>query len=150
MSDAQGTAWGMCEAFGCPLLGTMGGEGRWYCFCHVNRPSNFNDAITRVLREQEGPVVDLTLVIRRDSLSGKWSKEAAAAVVELRNHPKGEELKFQKGKDISSRSWLYRLERHLVEAVANIGVQQRIQATVPSVPVIGPTHAMQHYTEPQS
>lgn len=148
MSEEQ--AWGMCAAFGCPLLGTMGSEGRWYCFCHVNRPATFNDAVTRVLREEEHAVVALTLAIRRDSLSGKWSREAAAAVAELRHHPKGEELAFRKQGDGSSRGWLCRLERHLIEATAGFGQQQQIGPLVPTAPVIGPTHAMQHYSEPQS
>lgn len=130
MSEVNGTAWGMCAAFGCPLLGTMGSEGRWYCFCHVSKPSTFNDAITRELREQQQAIVDLTLQLRRDSLHGESSKAMRGLRVALRNHPDGAALAFAPKTDGNANAWLLRLERHLIESVADIGVQKRIPTTV--------------------
>lgn len=146
MSEELGQPWGMCAAFGCPLLGTMGSEGRWYCFCHVNKPSNFNDAITRELREKQQAVVDVTLALRRDSIHGSRSRELTAARVALKAHPMGAELAYGK-RDGSAYAWLGRLEAHLLASTGDIGVQQRIATTVPTAPVIGPTHAMEHYAE---
>jgi hypothetical protein len=145
MNDGpQGQPWGMCVAFGCPLLGTMGGEGKWYCFCHVGRPSAFNDAITRHLREHERAIVDLTLAIRRDSLTGKWSREAALAVKAMADHPLSSELDFSKENDVSSRGWLYRLERHLIGAVAGIGEQQKSKSTA-TIILPMPKHAASYH-----
>lgn len=141
MSDMNGQAWGMCAAFGCPLFGTLGSDGAWYCFCHVGKPSVFNDAITRELRDKQGVVVDMTLAIRRDTLGSEWSPEAAAAVKALKTHPQAGELAFNRSKDMSARAWLQRLERYLIEATADIGEQKRIAATVPTAKIIGPTHA---------
>lgn len=147
MSETNGQAWGMCAAFGCPLFGTLGSDGVWYCFCHVGKPSVFNDAITRELRDKQGTVVDMTLAIRRDTLGSEWSTEAAAAVKALKTHPQASDLAFNRSKDMSARAWLQRLERHLIESTSDIGEQKRIAAMVPTVKVIGPTHAMTHYTE---
>lgn len=149
MNDENGQAQGMCAAYGCPLFGTLGSDGRWYCFCHVNKPSVFNDAITRELRERQLEVVEVTLAIRRDSIHGNGSRELSVTRSALKNHPLGAELGFSK-KDGNASGWLLRLERHLIEATADIGTQKRMPATVATAPVIGPTHAMQHYTEPQS
>ena len=148
MSEVNGTPWGMCAAFGCPLFATRGSEGRWYCFCHVDKPSTFNDAITSVLKGAERDVVELTLAIRRDSLHGK-PDETGAALRALKSHPKFAELRFNSKQTGGVRAWLQSLERHLLESVADIGVQKRIPTTVPTAPVIGPTHALSHYTEVQ-
>lgn len=143
MSDQ---AWGFCEAFGCPLLGTLGSEGRWYCFCHAGKPSVFNDSITHELRENQSQVVDVTLALRRDSIHGNGSSELSKARKALRDHPAAAELAFRKA-DGNATGWLLRLERHLIQATSDIGVQKRIPSTVATAPVIGPTHAMTHYTE---
>lgn len=143
MSDAG--EWGMCAAHGCPLLGTLGGSP-WYCFCHHGRPSGANDAITHCLRNSEAAIVDLTLAIRRDSLTGK-SDYTANAQRALREHPRFDELKFDRKRDIGARSWLLRLGRHLLDETAEFGKQQGLSGIVPTAPVIGPTHAIQHYTE---
>lgn len=146
MSDSQ--PWGICAAFGCPLLGTMGSDGDWYCFCHVGKPSVFNDAITRELRENQKAVVDLALAIRGDSLLGR-NDQTGRALKALKTHALYGELRFNGKTDQSARAWLQRLERHLIEATADIGEQKRVPSTVPTKPVVGPTHAMTHYTETQ-
>jgi hypothetical protein len=143
MSDTNGQAWGMCAAFGCPLLGTVGSEGRWYCFCHVNKPSNFNDAITRELRERQMHIVESTLDLRRHGCSFH-DAPGAYRVIQQRLITAGRDdlLMSQAEKQNGGvRAWLLRLERALVDATAGFGEQQRIPTTVPSAPVIGPTHA---------
>lgn len=140
MSDTNGQAWGMCAAFGCPLFGTMGSDGAWYCFCHVSKPSVFNDSITRELRENQPEVVAVTLEIRRASIHGNTSRELTAARAALKSHPMAGELAFKKT-DGNATGWLLRLERHLIEATADIGERKRIASTVPTAKIIGPNHA---------
>lgn len=140
MSEDVGQPWGFCAAFGCPLLGTVGSEGRWYCFCHVNKPSNFNDAITRELREKQQAVVDVTLALRRDSIHGNRSRELSAARVALKSHPMAAELAYGKH-DGNSYSWLVRLEAHLLASTGDIGVQKRIPTTVQTADVPVPSAA---------
>ena len=147
MSDTNGQAWGMCAAFGCPLFGTMGSDGAWYCFCHVGKPGVFNDAITRELRDKQIEVVDITLQIRRDSVHGEPSNAMRELRVALRQHPAGASLAFSPKTDGNASAWLLRLERHLIESTGDIGTQKRIPSTVQTAPVIGPTHALTHYTD---
>jgi hypothetical protein len=67
MTDTTASAWGMCAAFGCPLLGTQSiGDNAWFCFCHIGRSTRANDEITHTLRTQWQDVVDMTLALRRD------------------------------------------------------------------------------------
>jgi hypothetical protein len=145
MNDQQ-TLPGMCAAFGCPLFGTVGGDP-WYCFCHAGRPRQANDGITHCLRNSEAAVVELTLAIRRDSVRGHKSDLTAKALRDLKAHPKFDELRFNPKADGNARTWLQRLERHLIAETAEFGKQQGLSGIVPTVPVIGPTHAMAHYTE---
>lgn len=65
-TNADGTPWGMCSAYGCPLIGSMSDDvgGKWYCFCHVRQPHSLNDAITAVLHRNR-PMVDRVIAARR-------------------------------------------------------------------------------------
>jgi hypothetical protein len=89
----------------------------------------------------------MALAIRRDTLGSEWSSESAAAMKALKAHPVGAELAFNRSKDKTARAWLQRLERHLIEATSSIGEQSRLPSLVPTAPIVGPTHAMTHYTE---
>ncbi|TAN09522.1 MAG: hypothetical protein EPN37_19220 [Chitinophagaceae bacterium] len=144
--SADGNAWGMCAANGCPLFGSLGGAP-WYCFCHHGRPNSANDAITQCLRNAEAVVVDLVKGIRMDSINGERSETTAIALRELRNHPQARELAFNRESDGNARAWLQRLERHLIVATSEFGRQQGLSGIVPTAPVIGPTHALDHYSE---
>lgn len=146
MSDAS--EWGMCAAHGCPLFGSLGGSP-WYCFCHHGRPNSSNDAITHCLRNAEATVVALTKAIRGDSIAGHRSEATAIAVRELKDHPMAHELAFNRNVDGNARAWLLRLERHLLDATADFGKQQGLSGIVPTASVIGPTHALDHYSEVQ-
>jgi hypothetical protein len=147
VSDFDKSRAGMCAAFGCPLFGTVGSDGQWYCFCHVNKPAVFNDSITHELRENQKAVVDVTLGIRRRA---HGLDIPTAALKALKAHPMGAELKFNQNVDVCARAWLMRLERHLIDSTSDIGEQKRLPATVPTAPVVGPTHAMTHYSEPRA
>lgn len=158
MSDTNGQAWGMCAAFGCPLFGTLGHDGQWYCFCHAGKPSVFNDAITRELRERQMPVVEATLSIRRHFSSFYDAPDAYRAIQNKLIGMGRKDLLFNaNGKDTPPsppcrpgmkpvvKMWLARLEATLIEACAEIGVQKRIAATVPTAQIVGPTHVSKHH-----
>lgn len=158
MSDLiEGRPWGLCAAYGCPLLGSVGSDGRWYCFCHAGRPSAVNDAISQKLRSDElAPIVRSTLDIRFNS-SSFYGKDDAYRMIQQRLIRMGRRdlllgeadcSPHRPGKPIV-RMWLQRLERILMDATKDIGEPERISSTVQTAPVIGPTHAMEHYTDPR-
>lgn len=62
-TNADGTAWGICAAYGCPLLGTVGNGGKWFCFCHSHANHALNDAITAEINRNR-PLVDEILLLR--------------------------------------------------------------------------------------
>ncbi|PTB28864.1 hypothetical protein C9I56_11280 [Paraburkholderia caribensis] len=143
MSEPNGTPWGMCAAYGCPLPGTVGSESRWYCFCHVNKPSNFNDAITRELREKQKPIVDAIAILRVRGCSFYGSDSEYRAIQQLLIGADRRDLLMSADEKQTggARAWLQRLERALIDACAGFGQQKPIPLAVPTAPVIGPTHA---------
>jgi hypothetical protein len=54
-----------CAAYGCPLFGTLGAGGKWYCGCHFNANAALNDAITLEIGRNQS-LVDHILTARRD------------------------------------------------------------------------------------
>ncbi len=148
MSETNGQASGMCAVFGCPLRGTLGSDGAWYCFCHYGKPSVFNDAITRELREKQMHIVLSTIDIWQHFSSFYDAPEAYRAIQNRLIAADRRDLLMgnadcsahRPGKPIV-RMWLQRLDRTLIEATADIGEQKRIASTVPTAPIIGPTHA---------
>lgn len=106
MSDEpQGTPWGMCAAFGCPLVGSFGVGGKWYCCCHFRANPQRNDEITMMLRNS--PLTRSAIEARKFNAGYKAIMEAEDRLIELTSG----------------------------------------DAPKPTAPVIGPTHAMTHYTE---
>lgn len=154
MSDVEQSRAGMCAAFGCPLFGTVGSDGRWFCFCHVNKPTVLNDSITRVLREKQSHIVDATLSIRAHH-SSFYGEDAAYRAIQKLLIDAGRRDLLLGEKDCSPerpgkpivKMWLMRLERELLDSIADIGEQKRIPTTVQTAPVIGPTHATEHMPE---
>lgn len=148
MSDLDQSRAGMCAAYGCPLFGTVGSDGRWFCFCHVNRPSAINDSITRALREELAEIVECTLDIRR-CFSSFYGNESAYRTIQKRLIETDRKDLLLGDADCSPhrpgkpivKMWLQRLERELIDYTAKFGEQDRIPLTVPTAPVIGPTHA---------
>jgi hypothetical protein len=146
-------AWGMCAANGCPLFGTLGGHP-WYCFCHHGRPNGANDAITMRLRGELAPIVEATLNIRRcfssfrDHPDVYRSIQKALIDADRRDLLLGEadSSPHRPGRPIV-KQWLARLERELIRATADCGQQLGLSSIARTASVIGPTHAMTHYTE---
>jgi hypothetical protein len=54
-----------CAAYGCPLFGTLGAGGKWYCGCHFNANASLNDAITLEIGRNQA-LVDHILLARRE------------------------------------------------------------------------------------
>lgn len=139
--DTQAQPWGMCAAYGCPLAGSMGSGGQWWCFCHWEQPSTVNSAITMTLRSH-GVLCRLSLALR-----GRDEYAIALCRRELKGHPRGDELAFDREKDRNAYGWLLRIERALIEMTGSAAKRESSPVTVGTASVIGPTHAMQHYTE---
>lgn len=152
--SAESSEWGMCAAFGCPLFGTLGGHP-WYCFCHHGRPSGANDAITAKLRGEElSPIVEATLDIRRCFSSFRDHPDVYRQIQHRLIQADRRDLllgdadcsPYRPGKPIV-KQWLARLERELIKATSDSGKQQGLSGIVPTAPIIGPTHALDHYAE---
>lgn len=150
--EVAGQPWGYCAAYGCPLLGSVGSDGRWYCFCHAGRPTNQNDAITLLLREHM-PIVQSTISIRGHAGSFHADPEGYRAIQRaLTDHGRKDllmgapdESPHRPGKPIV-RMWLARLESELMR-LSGGSRGAGASGVVQTAPVIGPTHAMQHYAE---
>lgn len=147
----EGRPWGMCAAYGCPLFGSLGSGDRWWCFCHVNKPSGMNDEITQKLRSAElEAIVQTTLELRANFCALRDVPRVYRNMQErLRRIGREDLLLGEKdcsphrpGKPIV-KMWLARLEMELIDATGSA----RIQNAPALAPVIGPTHALQHYTE---
>lgn len=141
MSDVNSQPWGMCAAYGCPLAGSMGSGGQWWCFCHHEQPSGANSEITMTLRAN-GVLSRLSVALR-----GRDEKAIALCRQELRGHAHGAELAFNREKDRNAHGWLMRIESKLAEMTVNASERILKPKGVQTSSVIGPTHAMQHYTE---
>jgi hypothetical protein len=149
MSDGmEGRPWGLCAAYGCPLLGSIGSDGRWYCFCHVHKPSTLNDAISQELRGELMPIVQSTLDIRAHHSSFHDAPNAYRMIQERLTRAGRKDLLLGNA-DCSPhrpgqpmvKAWLMRLERVLIDATNELGKPKPLATTVPTKPVIGPTHA---------
>ena len=119
MSAPNGTEWGGCFAYGCPLLGTVGRGDGWACFCHYGAQSHDLQRVTQVLRA-ESVVVDATLSIRRWYGLREWPSAFRAIRRSLHDAGLdalqfGELDKSAEGNAPSVRAWLGRLERYLIE-----------------------------------
>ncbi|WP_395066155.1 hypothetical protein [Paraburkholderia silvatlantica] len=151
-SEQPGQPWGMCAAFGCPLLGSLGSEGQWYCFCHAHKPSSINAVITAKLRGQLAPIVETTLDIRRCGASFHQSPDLYRAIQRrLLAAGRRDLLLGANGADCSPyrpgepnvKLWLGRLEGVLIATCAELGTARRQSATAQTALVEGPTHAAQ-------
>ena len=153
-TEDQGRPWGMCAAYGCPLLGSVGSEGKWYCFCHCGRPSSMNDAISMKLRSDDcWAIVEAALSIRRCFGSfGDKPDEYRRVQARLVNAGRKDMLMgeadcspYRPGKPIV-KMWLARLESELIRMTCS-SIVVRPSGIVQTASVIGPTHALQHFTE---
>jgi hypothetical protein len=136
---------GMCAAYGCPLFATMGRDGKWFCHCHAYRTNATNDAVTLVLNANLH-IVNAILDTRRFGNTDEWATVKAGIAKALREADRADLLPGAQDCHAGStqpekRQWLQRLERELLELTRHVGEQMQLSSTVPSAPVIGPTHA---------
>jgi hypothetical protein len=59
-----------CAALGCPMLGSFGVAGQWYCCCHFRHDAGARDAITSVLVANRA-LVDQVVLARRQFNASK-------------------------------------------------------------------------------
>ena len=146
MSENNGTDWGQCVAYGCPLAGSMGSDGKWYCFCHVGRSSGDNDNITRAIQDLDF-VAQSTLEIRGARGSDRWptisrniqQRLIRAGREDLLLDPERDSSPYRPNQPVLT-FWLMRLERELTEATARKD-NRKANAPIATAAVIGPTHA---------
>ncbi|CAG9241108.1 hypothetical protein BDI4_100049 [Burkholderia diffusa] len=110
--------WGYCAAYGCPLLGTVGRGGRWWCCCHAEAGVEANDAITHGIRRHQA-VHAATLDVRGSAGSADWALAYRAAQQRLLDAGYAELLPDDRDASLLGASrtilpqWLARLERFL-------------------------------------
>lgn len=76
-----------CAAYGCPMFGVHGENGKWYCCCHFNVSPSHNDSITLELNRQK-PLVDQILAARREGrANGKLEAELLEITRPLATQP---------------------------------------------------------------
>lgn len=149
MSTVDQSRAGMCAAYGCPLFATVGSDGKWFCFCHGNRTQASNDAITLMLNANL-PIVNAIVDTRRFGYTDEWNTVKAGIARALREADRADLLPGPQDCHNGSgtpelRAWLQRLERVLVDLTKNVGQQLALPKTVPTAPVIGPTHASTYH-----
>lgn len=81
MSDDGITGDG-CAAYGCPMLGSFGVSGKWYCVCHFRVDAGARDAVTAVLNQHRN-LVDHALLMRRTFAGWGAIKEAEDVLIDL-------------------------------------------------------------------
>ena len=137
--------WGMCAAYGCPLAGSMGSEGKWYCFCHVGRSASENDKITRGVQDLDF-LVQTTLDLRGARGSKEWPTIYRNMQQRLIRADRKDLLlgpldcSPNKPGVHNLTMWLMRLERVLIDASQGKDVRPA-NAPVPTAAVVGPTHS---------
>jgi hypothetical protein len=72
-----------CAAYGCPLMGTFGVNGKWYCPCHHNADPSLNDAITAELHRQKATVDRIVLARREHCADAKLENGLILLVREI-------------------------------------------------------------------
>jgi hypothetical protein len=145
---------GLCDAFACPLFGSVGRAGAWVCLCHANADSAVWQEITRLVRENEA-IAASTLDIRRFQHSEDWPSVYRAIVRRLREAGRDDLLPTAEKDGSPYRTerpivgqWLMRLELELVRICEAVKPKHTpsygIPATVPTAPVPTPARAIEH------
>lgn len=150
---------GKCFVSGCPLFGTVGRGADWACFCHQNAESrDFSEITNMLFRLRE--IGESTVDIRMCYGTLGWPSAFRRVQQRLTDFGRSDLLFNADGKDTPPdapdgrkmapvvRMWLARLESALLTEAQKISHQARESfRAVPTAKVIGPTHAMQHYSE---
>ncbi|MBR8074382.1 hypothetical protein KDX14_33190 [Burkholderia cenocepacia] len=71
-----------CAAQGCPMLGSFGVSGKWFCCCHFRGSSASSVAVTSVLI-QHAAIVDRVKLLRRTGGSYADILAAENSLIEL-------------------------------------------------------------------
>lgn len=157
-----GEPWGKCFVSGCPLFGSMGRGSDWACYCHVNaEPGHFNE-ITAMLK-RERAIGESAVEIRMYYGTEHWPSAYRDIQKRLIAADRKDMLFNADSKDTPPsppcregmppvvKMWLARLESELSHMAEDIDHSARAPRTAhlfPTAPVLGPTHAMTHYSEP--
>lgn len=157
-----GEPWGKCFVSGCPLFGSMGRGSDWACYCHYNaEPGHFNEITNMLIRERA--IGESAVEIRMYYGSEHWAGAYRDIQKRLIAAERQDMLFNADGKDTPPsppcrpgmppvvKMWLARLESELCHMADEIGQSGRlpfVPRTVPTAAVVGPTHAMTHYSEP--
>lgn len=145
MSDkTAGTPWGKCEAYGCPLAGSLGRGDMWVCLCHHEASSGAFQGITKAIRDHEY-LANATLDIRRYFGSDDWP--AVYRQIQRRFIEANRRDLLLGNADCSPhderrpvvRLWLMRLEFELLRLTQS-GSARRAAPPTPTAPVAGPSH----------
>lgn len=71
-----------CAALGCPLLGSFGVSGQWYCVCHFRADVGAHNPITAVLNQHRN-LADHAVLARRTYAGWHAIKEAEDPLIDL-------------------------------------------------------------------
>jgi hypothetical protein len=112
---------GLCAVRGCPLLGTLGRAGVWWCFCHFDE-SGDADVVTQTIREHRA-VYLAVLDVRGKFGTRDWPRAYRAMQERLLEADRVDLLPsaldaspYRLGRVIVQQ-WLDSLERTLLDAV---------------------------------
>jgi hypothetical protein len=155
-----GSPWGKCFVDACPLFGSLGRGSDWACFCHYRADSGSFNEITHLLLTELRPVGESACEIRMCYGKDVWPETFKRIQKRLREANRPDLLFNAEGKDTPPsppcpagmkpvvRMWLARLEREMESRCGEVGRPMQLPGfTPPTAPIIGPTHAMTHYTE---
>ncbi|WP_277187646.1 hypothetical protein [Caballeronia sp. BR00000012568055] len=113
--------WRLCGVPGCPLVGTIGRAGQWWCYCHFDADTSANDAITRVIRKHRA-VYLATVDVRASIGTDGWPRMYRTVQERLLDAQCADLMPceldaspYRPGRPIVSQ-WLARLERYLHDA----------------------------------
>lgn len=149
---------GKCFVEHCPLFGSLGRGSEWACYCHYRAESrDFNEITAMVWRERH--IGESAVLIRMHYGTDQWAETYRQIQRALIAAERRDLLFNADGKDTPPvavvgremppvvKMWLARLELEL-ETMANAighGPRQLEFSTVPTAPVIGPTHASTYH-----
>ncbi|MDR6384954.1 hypothetical protein [Paraburkholderia caribensis] len=114
--------WGQCSSRACPLLGTVGRGGQWWCFCHFEADAGEADTVTRIVRSHRA-IYTATLDVRAHVGADDWPRVYRSVQQRLLDAGHADLLPceldaspYRPGRPIVQQ-WLARLERFLLDAV---------------------------------
>lgn len=136
---ARDARWALCGVRGCPLDGTIGRAGQWWCYCHFDTDASANDVVTRAIRRHRA-VYLATLDVRASIGTDAWPRAYRSVQERLLEAGHADLLPceldaspYRPGRPIAQQ-WLARLERFLLDA-ASVELQRVARETKPDAAV---------------